>query len=69
MQLQALGVSNTEGRKWTYIFDADTMLPQSIKKIFIALNGMNYNAKATVINLTNNDISNPNSVARGLKNY
>jgi hypothetical protein len=37
-------------RKWTYVFDADTVLPQSLERIGIAVNGLDGSTDIVVIN-------------------
>jgi hypothetical protein len=37
-------------RKWTYVFDADTVLPQSLEKIGVAVNGMDGSTDVVVLN-------------------
>jgi hypothetical protein len=36
-------------RKWTYVFDADTVLPQSLEKIGVAVNGMDGSTDVVVL--------------------
>jgi hypothetical protein len=36
-------------RKWTYVFDADTVLPQSVEKIGVAVNGMDGSTDVIVL--------------------
>jgi hypothetical protein len=37
-------------RRWTYVFDADTVLPQSIEKIGVAVNGMDGSTDVVLLN-------------------
>jgi hypothetical protein len=37
-------------RRWTYVFDADTVLPQSIEKIGVAVNGLDGSTDVVLLN-------------------
>ena len=36
-------------RKWTYVFDADTVLPQSLEKVGVAVNGMDGSTDVVIL--------------------